>query len=77
MTLPFISPTKTTPLDVTARPNGLLNVAEVPKPFIDEFTPLPANVVTTLSGVMRRNRLLSPSVTITLPDKSMATVLGE
>ena len=56
------------PVDVTARPCGILNVAAVPKPFIDEATPLPANVVTSPEGVMRRKRWFPPSAKITFSD---------
>jgi hypothetical protein len=76
MRLPDSSPTITTPVEVTARPCGILKVAAVPKPFIDDATPLPAKVVTTPEGVMRRNRLFTPSTTITFPTKSIATDLG-
>ncbi len=76
MTLPNPSPTITTPVEVTAMPRGRLKVAAVPKPFTDEATSPPAKVVTSPSGVMRRNRLFSLSATITFPDVSIATDLG-
>ena len=53
-----------------------MNVAAFPKPFIDEATPLPAKLVTTPEGVMRRNRLFPPSATITFLDVSIATDTG-
>ncbi len=62
-------------MDVTAIPNGRLKVAAVPKPLIDEATPLPAKVVTSPEGDMRRNRLFPPSATRTFPAGSIVTVL--
>ena len=65
-----------TPAAVTATPCGTLKDDDVPKPLADAMAPLPASVVTTPLGLMRRMRRFPPSATRTFPEASMATERG-
>jgi hypothetical protein len=76
MRLPINSATITLSLESVVMPLGLLKVADVPMPLIEDATALPASVETIPDDVTIRTRLLKESEITRSPLEKTARLLG-